>query len=50
MANQTVAAGDRDIAKEMFGSVAGNRWVQLICGVISMITCSPVKSARTRCR
>ena len=47
MANQTVAAGDRDLAKEMFGNVAGNRWVQLICGVIAMIVISNYQYAFT---
>lgn len=47
MPNETVAPGDRDIAKEMFGSFSGNRWVQLICGVISMIVISNYQYAFT---
>jgi MFS transporter, OFA family, oxalate/formate antiporter len=47
MPNGTVASGDKDIAIEMFGSVAGNRWVQLICGVISMIVISNYQYAFT---
>lgn len=47
MVNNTVAATDRDIAKEMYGSVAGNRWIQLVCGVISMIVISNYQYAFT---
>jgi len=32
--------GQRDIAKELYGSIAGNRWIQLIAGVIAMIVIS----------
>jgi OFA family oxalate/formate antiporter-like MFS transporter len=47
MPSETVAPGEKDIAKEMFGSFSGNRWVQLICGVISMIVISNYQYAFT---
>ena len=47
MANETEAAIDRDIAKEMYGNVAGNRWIQLVAGVISMIVISNYQYAFT---
>jgi len=37
----------RDSAKEALGSVAGNRWVQLVCGVIAMIVISNYQYAFT---
>ncbi len=37
----------RDIAKELYGSVAGNRWVQLAAGVIAMIVISNYQYAFT---
>jgi OFA family oxalate/formate antiporter-like MFS transporter len=47
MANEAVAPKDTDIAKEMYGNVAGNRWIQLMCGVISMIVISNYQYAFT---
>ncbi len=37
----------RDLAKEMFGPIAGNRWVQLISGIIAMILISNYQYAFT---
>jgi MFS transporter, OFA family, oxalate/formate antiporter len=47
MANEAVAASYRDIAKEQYGSVGGNRWIQLIAGVVSMIVISNYQYAFT---
>jgi len=47
MANDTVAQKDTDLAKEMYGKIGGNRWVQLIAGVISMIVISNYQYAFT---
>jgi len=45
---QAGAAGaPKDIAKELFGPIAGNRWVQLIAGVIAMIVISNYQYAFT---
>ncbi len=40
MSNGAVAVLDRDIAQELYGTIAGNRWVQLFAGVIAMIVIS----------
>ena len=37
----------RDSAKELYGSIAGNRWIQLVCGVIAMIVISNYQYAFT---
>ena len=42
-----VCEGQRDIAKEMYGSIAGNRWIQLLCGIIAMIVISNYQYAFT---
>ncbi|HYB76555.1 MAG TPA: oxalate/formate MFS antiporter [Candidatus Bathyarchaeia archaeon] len=47
MASTTVAPEPRDTAREEFGSVAGNRWIQLICGVVAMIVISNYQYAFT---
>jgi OFA family oxalate/formate antiporter-like MFS transporter len=47
MANEAAAANYVDTAKEQFGSVAGNRWIQLIAGVVSMIVISNYQYAFT---
>jgi MFS transporter, OFA family, oxalate/formate antiporter len=47
MANGNVASIETDTAKELYGNVAGNRWIQLICGVISMIVISNYQYAFT---
>ena len=41
------AAAPKDIAKELYGPIAGNRWVQLIAGVIAMIVISNYQYAFT---
>ena len=40
MSSQVLVAQQRDAAKEAFGAVAGNRWVQLISGIVAMILIS----------
>jgi len=47
MANGNVTPNETDTAKEMYGNIAGNRWIQLICGVISMIVISNYQYAFT---
>ena len=37
----------RDSAKQTYGSIAGNRWIQLVCGVIAMILISNYQYAFT---
>ncbi|MFZ0954506.1 MAG: oxalate/formate MFS antiporter [Candidatus Sulfotelmatobacter sp.] len=37
----------RDNAKQTYGSIAGNRWIQLVCGVIAMIVISNYQYAFT---
>ena len=36
-----------DLAKQLYGPIAGNRWVQLIAGVIAMIVISNYQYAFT---
>ena len=45
MANETT--DQTDIAKQLYGRIAGNRWVQLIAGVIGMIVISNYQYAFT---
>ncbi len=47
MANEGVAENYRDTAKEQYGSFVGNRWIQLVCGVIAMIVISNFQYAFT---
>lgn len=47
MATGAVATEPRDSATEAYGSIAGNRWVQLVCGVIAMIVISNYQYAFT---
>ena len=47
MASTTVAPEPRDTAGEEYGSIAGNRWIQLVCGVIAMIVISNYQYAFT---
>jgi MFS transporter, OFA family, oxalate/formate antiporter len=47
MATQTLVPSQRDIAKEAYGNIAGNRWIQLICGIIAMIVISNYQYAFT---
>ncbi len=47
--NLTSLSGNtqRDTAERMYGSIAGNRWIQLACGVIAMIVISNYQYAFT---
>jgi MFS transporter, OFA family, oxalate/formate antiporter len=47
MATGIVVTKPRDSAREMHGSIAGNRWVQLVCGIIAMIVISNYQYAFT---
>lgn len=47
MTTGIVSTEPRDIAKENYGSIAGNRWIQLICGIIAMIVISNYQYAFT---
>jgi len=47
MSAATVTRQPGDLAKEMFGPIAGNRWVQLIAGVVAMILISNYQYAFT---
>ena len=41
------ALAERDIAKEKYGKIAGNRWIQLVSGVVAMIVISNYQYAFT---
>jgi OFA family oxalate/formate antiporter-like MFS transporter len=47
MATENAIVQQRDSAREEYGSVAGNRWIQLLCGVIAMIVISNYQYAFT---
>jgi OFA family oxalate/formate antiporter-like MFS transporter len=47
MATKIADTGQRDSAREVYGTVAGNRWIQLVCGVIAMIVISNYQYAFT---
>jgi len=47
MTTGIAATEQRDSAREAYGSIAGNRWVQLVCGVIAMIVISNYQYAFT---
>jgi OFA family oxalate/formate antiporter-like MFS transporter len=47
MNSLSVPANQRDIAKETHGAIAGNRWVQLVCGIVAMIVISNYQYAFT---
>ncbi len=47
MTTKIATAEPRDSAKQMYGAVAGNRWIQLICGIIAMILISNYQYAFT---
>ncbi len=47
MTTGVVTTEQRDSAKETYGSIAGNRWIQLICGIIAMIVISNYQYAFT---
>jgi len=44
---QAVVTLPRDSAKAAYGGIAGNRWVQLVCGVVAMILISNYQYAFT---
>jgi OFA family oxalate/formate antiporter-like MFS transporter len=47
MASETAAAAPKDTAPKEYGKVAGNRWIQLVCGVVAMIVISNYQYAFT---
>jgi OFA family oxalate/formate antiporter-like MFS transporter len=47
MATEISGLSQRDSAKEAYGSIAGNRWIQLVCGVVAMILISNYEYAFT---
>ena len=47
MTNEILAPNQRDSAKEVHGSIAGNRWIQLVCGIVAMIVISNYQYAFT---
>jgi len=47
MTTGIVTAEQRDSAREAYGSIAGNRWIQLLCGIIAMIVISNYQYAFT---
>ena len=47
MTNEILAPNRRDSAKEVHGSIAGNRWIQLVCGIVAMIVISNYQYAFT---
>ncbi len=42
-----ITAESRDSATEVHGGVAGNRWIQLVCGIVAMIVISNYQYAFT---
>jgi OFA family oxalate/formate antiporter-like MFS transporter len=47
MATHILVPNQRDSAKETYGSIAGNRWIQLACGIVAMIVISNYQYAFT---
>lgn len=47
MTTQVLAREERDSAKIAYGAIAGNRWIQLICGIVAMILISNYQYAFT---
>jgi len=47
MTAQSVTRQETDLARQKYGSVTGNRWVQLIAGVVAMIVISNYQDALT---
>ena len=47
MTTEVFAPKQQDIAREMHGPVAGNRWIQLVCGIVAMIVISNYQYAFT---
>ena len=47
MTTESAASGNKDLAKDMYGPIVGNRWIQLIAGVTAMIVISNFQYAFT---
>ena len=47
MTTQVLSIPQKDSARDAYGAIAGNRWVQLVCGVIAMILISNYQYAFT---
>jgi OFA family oxalate/formate antiporter-like MFS transporter len=47
MAQAEVATSKPDLAKQLYGPIAGNRWIQLIAGIVGMIVISNYQYAFT---
>ena len=47
MAQETATAIETDLAKKLYGNIAGNRWMQLIAGVLAMVVISNYQYAFT---
>ncbi|HUK43109.1 MAG TPA: oxalate/formate MFS antiporter [Candidatus Bathyarchaeia archaeon] len=47
MTTRMVAAEQRNTKREDYGGVAGNRWIQLVCGIVAMIVISNYQYAFT---
>ena len=47
MTTGLVATEQQDSARELYGNIAGNRWIQLLCGIIAMIVISNYQYAFT---
>jgi len=47
MTTRTAAAGQRDTTGGSYSGIAGNRWIQLVCGIVAMIVISNYQYAFT---
>jgi len=47
MTTGLVVTEQQDSARELYGNIAGNRWIQLLCGIIAMIVISNYQYAFT---
>src|SRR5271166_4861124 len=47
MTTGLVVTEQQDSARELYGNIAGNRWIQLLCGVVAMIVISNYQYAFT---
>ncbi len=47
MTTRMVAPGQRDTTGESYSGIAGNRWIQLVCGIVAMIVISNYQYAFT---
>jgi MFS transporter, OFA family, oxalate/formate antiporter len=47
MTTGIVATEQQDNPREMYGNITGNRWIQLVCGIIAMIVISNYQYAFT---